>query len=162
MSLRVTRTARVALDRGWAVRTRCLSSQTELHVPLWLDGAEASALDGNTLPIEDPSTAVPFATTALGSEADIDRAVASAKACHDEGTWRAMGARGRGRVLRNAADLLRQRLPELIDLETRSTGRPKREYTAQLGRYARRDMRARACYLFPTSVRIELSFGQGA
>ena len=69
-----------------------------------------------------------------GSAADIDAAVASAKACHEKGEWREMGARGRGRVLRGAAALLRERLPSLVEHETRATGRPRREYEAQLGR----------------------------
>lgn len=103
-------------------------------MPLWIDGREAEAIDGATLPVEDPSTGEAFATTALGSAADVDAAVKSAKACHEKGEWRRMGARGRGRVLRGAAEKLRERLPSLVELETRSTGRPKREYLAQLGR----------------------------
>ena len=144
-----------------AGRSRLLSTAQE-HVPLWIDGAPREAIDGATLPIEDPSTATAHATAALGSAAgecslsclrmcaftlyvcslgarrarvaDIDAAVASAKACHEKGEWRQMGARGRGRILRGAADLLRERLPGLVELETRATGRPIREYQAQLGR----------------------------
>ena len=104
------------------------------HFPLWLDGAPASAKGDATLPVEDPSTGAIFATTALGSKDDVDAAVASAKACHDAGEWRAQGARGRGRVLRGAAALLRERMPSLVEMETLSTGRPRREFEAQLGR----------------------------
>ena len=113
---------------------RSLTTSNSPHFPLFLDGADTEAIDGATLPVEDPSTGENFATTALGAEADIDRAVASAKACHEAGEWRAMGARGRGKVLRGAANLLRERLPSLVEIETRSTGRPRREYEAQLGR----------------------------
>ena len=115
-----------------SVHLRALSSQP--HFPLWIDGEPVEALDGATLAVEDPSTAETFATTALGSTADIAAAVASAKRCHDEGEWKARGARGRGKVLRKAADLLREKLPSLVELETRSTGRARREYEAQLGR----------------------------
>lgn len=45
-----------------------------------------------------------------------------------------MGARGRGQVLRKAAALLRERHDMLVDVETLCTGRPKREFQAQLGR----------------------------
>jgi len=109
------------------------AAQQQPHFPLWLDGEPVEALDGASIPVEDPSTAQPFATTALGSEADIARAVASAKRCHEEGEWKRRGARGRGKVLRTAADLLREKLPSLIEIETRSTGRARREYEAQLG-----------------------------
>ena len=110
------------------------TTQHMQHIPLWLDGKPAEAIDGATLEVEDPSTATPFTTTALGSAADIDKAVASAKAAHEKGEWRAMGARGRGKVLRGAAAMLRDQLPTLVELETKSTGRPRREYEAQLGR----------------------------
>ncbi len=117
------------------LRPRLLSTaSSQPHYPLWLDGQPVEAADGATLPIEDPSTATAFATTALGSEADIAAAVASAKRCHEEGEWKRMGARGRGRVLRAAAEKLRERLPSLVELETRATGRARREYEAQLGR----------------------------
>ena len=65
-----------------------LSSAARPHFPLWLDGAPAEAKDGKTIDVEDPSTGEVYATTALGSEADIDAAVASAKACHEDGEWR--------------------------------------------------------------------------
>ena len=113
---------------------RPLSAAARPHFPLWLDGAPAEAVDGSTLPVEDPSTGETFATTAIGSEKDIAAAVASAKRCHEDGAWLAMGARGRGRILRATADKLRERLPSLVEMETRSTGRPRREYEAQLGR----------------------------
>ena len=114
--------------------SRALCTAAQSHVPLWINGAACEAKNGATMPIEDPSTTIPFATTALASAADIDAAVASAKACHEAGEWRALGARGRGRILRKSADLLRGRLPMIVELETRSTGRPRREFEAQLGR----------------------------
>ena len=50
------------------MHARALSTTT--HIPLWLDGAATEALDGTTLPIEDPSTGEAFATTALVREFD--------------------------------------------------------------------------------------------
>ena len=86
------------LLRGRTFRSlgvRPLSAAARPHFPLWLDGAPAEAVDGSTLPVEDPSTGETFATTAIGSEKDIAAAVASAKRCHEDGAWLAMGARGR-------------------------------------------------------------------
>lgn len=125
---------RNVVRRGQFARQLCALRTTGTHVPLWIDNQPCEAIDGTTMPIEDPSTAQPFATTALGSEADIEAAVRSAKACHEAGEWRARGARARGKVLRVAADKLRSRLPSLIEMETRATGRPSREFQAQLGR----------------------------
>lgn len=101
---------------------------------LWFEGQEVPALGNATLPIENPATGEAVSETALGDEDDVDRAVASAKACHESGAWRRLGARGRGRVLRGAAALLRERLELLAEVETLCTGRPRREYMAQLGR----------------------------
>jgi acyl-CoA reductase-like NAD-dependent aldehyde dehydrogenase len=114
-------------------RGLCTTARTE-HIPLWINGKACEAVSGATLPVEDPSTGEIFATTALASKEDVDAAVASAHACHTSGYWRALGTRGRGKVLRTTADLLRERLPALIEVETKATGRPKREFQAQLGR----------------------------
>ena len=113
---------------------RVCTAPLQQHVPLWMDGKACEAEDGATLPIEDPSTGETIGTTALGSAEDVDRAVRSAQACHEAGDWQAFGARGRGKVLRTAADLLRERLPAMVEAETRATGRPLREFQAQLGR----------------------------
>ena len=48
--------------------------------------------------------------------------------------WRDVGAKKRAKILRRAAAELRRRVPELCEIETRQTGRPLREYKAQLGR----------------------------
>ena len=104
------------------------------HYQLWIDGRAVDAADGATLPIEDPSTGIAFATTALAGVSDVDAAVEAALRCHTTGAWRSKGAAGRGKVLRKAADLLRADLPSLVETEVRSTGRPVREFEAQLAR----------------------------
>ena len=48
--------------------------------------------------------------------------------------WRDLGAKKRADVLRRAAQELRKCVPEFCEIETRQTGRPLREYEAQLGR----------------------------
>ncbi|KAJ8599284.1 hypothetical protein CTAYLR_006773 [Chrysophaeum taylorii] len=106
-------------------RRRCLQ-----HYGLWVDGREVEAASWGS--VVNPATGEVVYTTGLASVEDVDAAVASAKAAQVE--WEAAGARTRGRVLRAAAQKLRDKLPELIEVETRATGRPIREYRAQLGR----------------------------
>ena len=61
----------------------------------------------------------------------LRRAVAVTAAA---GRWSKMEARDRGRILNRAAQLLRERIPEMAARETLQTGRPVREYQLQLGR----------------------------
>eukprot|EP00913_Durusdinium_trenchii_P035158 g32890.t1 len=65
---------------------------------------------------------------------DVDLAVRAADAAFKRGDWSDLNPRARGRVLARAAELLRENLGELVELETRQTGRCLREYKAQLGR----------------------------
>ena len=112
--------------------TLAASTATGAHWPCWIDNADAEAVGGATLPLENPATGRVVGSCAAGDAATIDAAVASSAAAFPG--WRDLGAIGRGRVLRRAADLLRRDLPGIVDLETLHTGRPAREYVAQLGR----------------------------
>ena len=112
--------------------TLAASTATGAHWPCWIDNADAEAVGGATLPLENPATGCVVGSCAAGDAATIDAAVASSAAAFPG--WRDLGAIGRGRVLRRAADLLRRDLPGIVDLETLHTGRPAREYVAQLGR----------------------------
>ena len=112
--------------------TLAASTATGAHWPCWIDNADAEAVGGATLPLENPATGRVVGSCAAGDAATIDAAVASSAAAFPG--WRDLGAIGRGRVLRRAADLLRRDLPAVVHLETLHTGRPAREYVAQLGR----------------------------
>lgn len=60
--------------------------------------------------------------------------MSGAHAAFEDGRWSGLAPRARCRVLFRAAELLRQRLAEFAEVETRQTGRCLREYRAQLGR----------------------------
>ncbi|GAA6202730.1 aldehyde dehydrogenase family protein [Aquicoccus sp. SU-CL01552] len=63
---------------------------------------------------------------------DVDAAcVAAANALPD---WAALDSDERGRLLRVLAGIVRERMPELAELEAAVTGRPIREMRAQMGR----------------------------
>lgn len=72
----------------------------------------------------NPATEQPVAAFARAGAAEVDRAVQSARRAFDKGTWSGMPAAERGRILRKAADLLRQRLEEFAVAETLDTGKP--------------------------------------
>jgi betaine-aldehyde dehydrogenase len=70
----------------------------------------------------DPSTGKPFATVALGTIEDVDRAVAIAKTAQT--AWAAMSYGERSLALLKLADALEAKSEELVELESRNTGKP--------------------------------------
>lgn len=84
----------------------------------WTPGAS-----GETLPVLDPSSGEVFEQLQRGNAADIDRAVAAARAAL-EGDWGRMTAVDRGRVLSRMSQIMLSRSEELALLEARDTGKP--------------------------------------
>src|SRR5262245_43495560 len=90
---------------------------------LFIDGRFAPAHSRSRLQIVDPATTAVLASVADADGADVDRAVAAARAAFD-GPWRAVAARERGRILNRIGAAIRARAGELAELETRNTGKP--------------------------------------
>ncbi|MGV2290318.1 betaine-aldehyde dehydrogenase [Trinickia sp. YCB016] len=95
---------------------------------LYIGGAYVDATSGVTFDTFDPATGETLASVQQASEADIDRAVQSAREGQRE--WAAMTAMQRSRILRRAVELLRARNDELAELEMRDTGKPIAETLA--------------------------------
>ena len=95
---------------------------------LYIGGEYVDATSGETFDTLDPATGETLARVQQASEADIDRAVRSARQGQRE--WAAMTAMQRSRILRRAVDLLRARNDELAAIETRDTGKPIAETRA--------------------------------
>ncbi len=76
----------------------------------------------------NPATGEALARVAVTDRAGLDAAVARARAAQPG--WAALAPRERGRILRRAADLLRERNVELARIETRNTGKPVQETEA--------------------------------
>ncbi|GJH27751.1 betaine-aldehyde dehydrogenase [Caballeronia novacaledonica] len=95
---------------------------------LYIGGEYVDATSGETFDTLDPATGETLARVQQASEADIDRAVRSAREGQRE--WAAMTAIQRSRILRRAVDLLRARNDELAAIETRDTGKPIAETRA--------------------------------
>ena len=80
----------------------------------------------------DPSTGLPWATMPAASIADVDRAVEAAHRSLRSGTWAAMTATARGKLLVRLGDLVAANAARLAELETRDTGKIIRETRAQI------------------------------
>lgn len=98
-----------------------------------LGGERVPAADGKTFGVLEPGTGKPFAEVAEAGLEDVERAVRTAYHAFEEGAWPRMSATARGRVLLQAAALVRQRLEELATLEARNAGKPVRDARDEIG-----------------------------
>jgi betaine-aldehyde dehydrogenase len=85
-----------------------------------IDGEWVSALDEDTLSVESPRNKSPFALVPRGSAADIDRAVAAARAAFP--AWRDTPPRIRARAIEAVGRALESRVEELARLLASETG----------------------------------------
>ncbi|HEY6237322.1 MAG TPA: aldehyde dehydrogenase family protein, partial [Candidatus Elarobacter sp.] len=94
---------------------------------MWIDGAYAVAVSGETYDDVDPASGEVFARVANGGAADVDRAVSAARRAYDDGPWPRATAAERAKVLRRLAELLLENREDLARLESRDAGKPFRE-----------------------------------
>ena len=94
-----------------------------MRADLFINNEWRPAASGKRFPVENPATEEVIAEVAQGDAVDVDTAVAAARACFEGDAWRKLSARGRGRLLMKAADLLEARLDEFARLETAHNGK---------------------------------------
>lgn len=90
-----------------------------IHYPMVIGGELVST---GSEDIIEPATGKPFATVALGSTADVNRAVAAAKQAQVE--WAAKSYGERSATLMAFADALEAKSDELARLESQNAGKP--------------------------------------
>jgi aldehyde dehydrogenase (NAD+) len=95
---------------------------------LYIDGAWVPSEGTDTLEVIDSTTEAVFATIPAGVAADIDRAVAAAKAAFT--TWSEAPAPERSKLLRRVAEELEARRDEIADVITHEVGMPKGQSAA--------------------------------
>lgn len=89
-----------------------------------LIGGEWVAGGQGTIEVLDPSSAEPFAAIGAASAADVDQAVAAARAAFEQGRWTGLAASKRAQILWRVAELIDQQADELAVLETLDNGKP--------------------------------------
>jgi len=92
---------------------------------LFIDGAFLPADGRGGEPVLNPATGQPLASLPHATPADLDRALAAAAAAFP--TWRAVSAYDRGRILKRAADLIRERRDRIARIMTLEQGKPLAE-----------------------------------
>jgi len=101
------------------------------HYDHFINGAGVPPASGDYFDTENPYTGEAWARIARGGAADVDAAVAAAKAAF-EGPWGGLTATRRGQLLRRLADLVIEHAPRLAEIEQRDNGKLSSEVVAQV------------------------------
>jgi acyl-CoA reductase-like NAD-dependent aldehyde dehydrogenase len=91
----------------------------------FIGGRPLPASDGRRFATRDPATGETLAECALGSQADVDAAVAAAREAQP--AWAALDPSRRARLLHALAQLIERDAGELAEIESRDVGKPLSE-----------------------------------
>lgn len=94
-------------------------------IPNQLGGVDTPATGGGTFAKIDPATGRVVCQVVRSTAADVQRAVAIAKAAQP--SWAAMTVVKRGDILRQIAMLMRERRSEIADLVAKETGKSRKD-----------------------------------
>jgi len=94
---------------------------------LFIGGQWVDPLEGKTFASHNPATAAQHADIAEASAADVDRAVAAARAAMNDPEWSEMKPSLRARLVNRLADAIEANIDELAALETLDNGMPVRD-----------------------------------
>ncbi|WP_328438053.1 aldehyde dehydrogenase family protein [Streptomyces sp. NBC_00444] len=111
-----------------------MSGDTRL---LLIDGKQVPAADGRAFTVLDPSDGTAITRVALAGRADVDQAVAAARAAFTSPEWARMRAADRGRILYRIAEAIRHQGERLARLESQDVGKPLRQAKADVEAAAR-------------------------
>ena len=88
-----------------------------------IDGERVAAADGRTYDVLDPSTGQVYASAPLSGAEDVERAYRAASRAFD--SWRDTTPWERSTMLLKLAAAIESRAEEIVDVESRDTGKPK-------------------------------------
>jgi betaine-aldehyde dehydrogenase len=88
----------------------------------FVDGKQADPRDGRYSDVIDPSTGQTYAQAPVSGAADVDEAMRAAAAAFE--TWRDTTPAERSLLMLRFADAVEARAEELVEAETRNTGKP--------------------------------------
>ncbi len=104
---------------------------TEREYGLFIDGELREPESGDVRELVEPATGEPLGRAAMAGEADVDRAVAAARAALD-GAWAKAPPTERSRLLHALADAILANRGELAELESRNVGKAISSVKAEL------------------------------
>jgi aldehyde dehydrogenase (NAD+) len=105
------------------LREARVATQALEHHDLLIDGRRVPAMSGRYFDTIDPATEELIGWVAEGDAQDIDLAVRSARTAFEQ-SWGRLPGRDRGRILLAFAEQIRAHADELVELESRDSGKP--------------------------------------
>ncbi len=103
-------------------KINALRAQTVAAFDHLIDGKHVAASDGGRMNIVSPIDGTVLTTTAAGTKADMEAAIASARAAFEDGRWAGQPPAARKKVLLKWADLIEANALELAVLGVRDNG----------------------------------------
>jgi succinate-semialdehyde dehydrogenase / glutarate-semialdehyde dehydrogenase len=94
-------------------------------VSLHIAGSWREASKGETIPVLNPATGEPIGTVPVATREDLDEALEAAQRGFK--AWKAVSAYERAKIMRKAADRLRERADEVARIMTLEQGKPLAE-----------------------------------
>ena len=94
---------------------------------LFINGKGEDSANGKSIEVRNPATGELLTTVPDGEAADVDRAVAAARASFEKKTWRALDPSKKEKILWNLAEILARNAEELAVLESLENGKTVRE-----------------------------------
>ncbi|KAL8618868.1 Aldehyde dehydrogenase [Nucella lapillus] len=92
---------------------------------LFINNEFVNSVSGKTFAVLNPCTEQPICSVQEADKADVDKAVAAARAAFAfSAPWRTMDASQRGRIINKFADLLDRDLEYIANIETLDNGKP--------------------------------------
>lgn len=95
------------------------------YTKLFINNEFVDATGGKTFAALNPATGKKIADVQEATPADVDKAVAAARAAfHPRSAWRTMDASARGLLMNKLADLIERDIAYLASIETMNNGKP--------------------------------------
>ena len=89
---------------------------------MYIDGKWVNAESGKTYQAFNPATEEVIAELPLGDKADVDKAVKAAQKAFP--IWSSKSVNDRARILKQIAAAIREKIPELIEMDVLDHGAP--------------------------------------
>lgn len=89
---------------------------------LFIGGQWVPSISGKTIPVTNPATGQPIGNVAWADKSDLDNALDAAKGGFE--TWRKTPAYERAKLMRRAADIVRDRADSIARMMTLEQGKP--------------------------------------
>ena len=110
-------------------------TRSEGREDLLVGGERVEPTAGEYVETVDPATGEAITDVAVADEGDVDAAVAAAREAFPD--WRDTDPAARGQALYRVAELIRENLDDLAELETRDQGKPLSQARSDLASGAR-------------------------